>query len=90
MAIIEAMSCGVPVVTTLSGAIPEVTGDCAALCQPNDFVSLFHAIRELVLDESKRAELGVRAREHALHRFTLGQFAENLAKAYAPLIKVRA
>jgi glycosyltransferase involved in cell wall biosynthesis len=89
MAIIEAMACGVPVVTTLSGAIPEVTGDNAVLCQPNDFVSLFHAIRELALDERRRAELGARAREHAVSRFTLEQFAENLGSAFASLAKVR-
>ncbi len=90
MAIIEAMACGVPVVTTLSGAIPEVTGDNAVLCQPNDFVSLFEAIRDLALNPEKRAELGARARAHALRRFTLEQFAANLANAYAPLVKVHA
>ncbi len=87
MAIIEAMACGVPVVTTLSGAIPEVTGDNAILCQPNDFVSLYHAIRGLVIDEKRRADLGAQAREHALSRFTLEQFAENLGAAFAPLAK---
>jgi glycosyltransferase involved in cell wall biosynthesis len=88
MAIIEAMACGVPVITTLSGAIPEVTGDHAVLCQPNDFVSLFHAIRDLALDDVKRADLGASAREHALQRFTLERFARNLSEAYAPLLKV--
>jgi glycosyltransferase involved in cell wall biosynthesis len=89
MAIIEAMSCGVPVVTTLSGAIPEVTGDNAVLCQPNDFVSLYQAIRDLAINSGRRAELAARAREHALSRFTLVQIAANLVDAFAPLSKVR-
>jgi glycosyltransferase involved in cell wall biosynthesis len=90
MAIIEAMACGVPVVTTLSGAIPEMTDDNAVLCQPNDFVSLFEAIRQLALDKEERVELSARGREHALRRFTLERFAASLADAYAPLVKVHA
>ncbi len=89
MAIIEAMSCGVPVVTTLSGAIPEVTGDCAALCQPNDFVSLYQAIKDLALNPEKRRAMGEASRKHALTRFTLEGFAKNLAAIYAPLVKAR-
>jgi glycosyltransferase involved in cell wall biosynthesis len=83
------MSCGVPVVTTLSGAIPEVTGDHAVLCQPNDFVSLYHAIRDLATNPERRVELGARSREHALSRFTLEQFASNLAEAFSPRARVR-
>jgi len=90
MSIIEAMACGTPVVTTMSGAIPEITGDCAMLCQPNDFVSLYEAIRELALDPNRRTAIGAAAREHALARFTLDAFAQNLSAAYARLTPVRA
>jgi glycosyltransferase involved in cell wall biosynthesis len=87
MAIIEAMACGTPVVTTLSGAIPEITDDKAVLCQPNDFVSLYQAVRELALDADKRIAMGAAARQHALDRFTLEGFAKNLAAIYGPLMK---
>jgi glycosyltransferase involved in cell wall biosynthesis len=40
MSLIEAMACGVPVITTHTGAVPEIVEDAAVLCQPNDFVSL--------------------------------------------------
>ncbi len=90
MAIIEAMACGMPVVTTMSGAIPEITGDKAMLCQPNDFVSLYQSVRELALDSARRKAMGEAARAHALARFTLEGFAKNLATTYSPLIKVPA
>jgi len=89
MSIIEAMSCGTPVVTTLSGAIPEITGDTAALCQPNDFVSLYERIRDLAVNPEKRAAMGISAREHAVARFTLEDFAKNLAAVYGRLAKAR-
>jgi starch synthase len=90
MSIIEAMSCGTPVVTTLSGAIPEIAGNAAALCQPNDFMSLYESIRDLALNPEKRAALGKSARERALSRFSLEEFAKNLAAVYARLAPVRA
>ncbi len=89
MSIIEAMSCGTPVVTTLSGAIPEIAGNAAALCQPNDFMSLYESIRDLTLNPEKRAALGKSARERTLSRFSLEEFAKNLAAVYARLAPVR-
>ncbi len=90
MSIIEAMSCGTPVVTTLSGAIPEITGDTAALCQPNDFVSLYEKIRELALNPDRRVAMAKAARARALSRFTLEGFSKNLAAVYARLAPARA
>jgi glycosyltransferase involved in cell wall biosynthesis len=90
MSILEAMSCGTPVVTTMSGAIPEIVGDVAALCQPNDFMSLYEAIRSLALDPQKRAAMGKRGREYALARFSLGEFSRKLAAVYARVAPVRA
>ena len=49
MSLIEAMACGLPIVTTYSGAIPEIVDKSAILCQPNDFCSLYESIRSLIL-----------------------------------------
>lgn len=89
MSIIEAMSCGVPVVTTWSGAIPEMTDDAAVLCQPNDFLSLYEALRGLMVKPESRAELGTRGRRLALERYQLQDFADRLARVYHELVSGR-
>jgi len=86
MSLIEALACGVPVITTLSGAIPEIVEDAAVLCQPNDFVSLYEALKALLLDPARRAELSVQGREHALERFALPRYATALAGMYEDLL----
>ena len=85
MALIEAMACGVPVITTYSGAIPEVVEDAAVLCQPNDFVSIYDALKALMLDPARCAELAARGRARAEARFTLAQYANALSDVYAEL-----
>lgn len=86
MAIIEAMATGTPVVSTLSGAIPEITGGAAMLCQPNDFVSLYEALKELMIEPAKRRELSARGRDRALERFSLEGYAEALSSVYADVL----
>lgn len=86
MSIIEALSCGVPVVTTWSGAIPEIVEDAAILCQPNDFVSLHAALKVLMTIPERRAELAHRGRELAGRRFRLQPFADHLSEVYDRLL----
>lgn len=45
MALIEAMACGLPIVTTNIGAIPEVVNDSAVLCEPE-----YNSIRSKILE----------------------------------------
>lgn len=71
MALIEAMACGIPVVSTLSGAIPEVVGDAGLLCQPNDFLSLADCIGRLRDDPVLRQSLGAAGRLHAETHFCI-------------------
>jgi len=87
MALLEAMACGVPCVTTYSGAIPEVAGDAAVLCAPADFVSLRDAIRGLIVEPERRAVLGAAGRARVLARYTLAHLANGLAGVYAGLLE---
>ena len=47
MALIEAMACGIPIITTKTGAIPEVVGNAAILCEP-EYNSMRSKLIELI------------------------------------------
>ncbi len=85
MSLIEAMACGKPVVASRSGAIDEVANGSAALCQPNDFFTLFEALKPLVLSPERREDLGARGRKRVLERFDLAKHASQLSDVYGSL-----
>lgn len=63
--VLEAMRCGVPVVTTNVSSMPEVAGDAALLVDPDDTIGLAAAMVRLVDTPSFAEELARRARERA-------------------------
>jgi glycosyltransferase involved in cell wall biosynthesis len=70
---IEAMACGVALVATTGGALPEVVGEdgvTGLLVPPNDPGALAGAIGRLLDDEELRSRLGTAGRERVLGRFT--------------------
>lgn len=72
LAVLEAMSCGRPVVTTDIEAAREIAMDADVLvrCPVGAPASLASAVAELWEDPSRRLELGARAREHVLTHFS--------------------
>ena len=67
------MACGVPVVATTGGALPEVVGrdgDTALLVPPADPGRLAGAIGRLLGDLSLRARIGAAGRRRVMERFT--------------------
>jgi glycosyltransferase involved in cell wall biosynthesis len=86
---IEAMACGVPVVTTTGGALPEVVGadgETAALVPPDDPLALAEAIGRLLDDPGARRRLGEAGRARVLRRFTWRVTAEGTAACYRALL----
>ncbi len=77
----EAMACGVPVVATTGGALPEVVGpdgECARTVDPGDPSQLAAMLIEVLGDEQQRARLGEQGRQRVLQRFTWRSHAEGL------------
>ncbi len=67
-AILEAMACGRPVVSTDVGGVAEMTGEAALLAPPGDARALADAVLALAADPARAAALGRagRARAEAL------------------------
>lgn len=58
--ILEAMACGCPVVTSKVSAMPEIAGDAAILCDPNDPSSIAWAIDEAYRGSARLRDAGLR------------------------------
>ncbi|HEY8259120.1 MAG TPA: glycosyltransferase family 1 protein [Gemmatimonadales bacterium] len=55
--VLEAMSCGTPVITTNVSSMPEVAGDAAILVAPDDVAGLASALVRAAADHTLRADL---------------------------------
>jgi len=65
----EAMACGVPVVSTDGGALPEVVGDAGVVVPAKSVEALAEAISALLENPQRREELATRGRERILEQF---------------------
>lgn len=65
MAVVEAMARGCPTVLARATALPETGGDAAAYFEPRDEADIARAIREVVDDPARRAELIERGERRA-------------------------
>jgi glycosyltransferase involved in cell wall biosynthesis len=82
---VEAMACGVPLVTTTGGALPEVVGEdgvTALLVTPNDPGELAGAIERVLAEPELAGRLSVAARKRVLDRFTWRACATATAEHY--------
>ncbi|MEV7181835.1 glycosyltransferase family 4 protein [Kitasatospora sp. NPDC093679] len=62
----EAMRAGVPVVSTAVGGVPELVGDAAVLVPYGDAAALAGAVRALIGDPQRRADLAEAGRQQQL------------------------
>ncbi len=71
LAALEAMSCGVPVVVSDIGGLPElvVDGESGFLCELGDIEAFTTAVRRMLDDEDLLATLAVSARARAVEHF---------------------
>ncbi len=89
---IEAMSCGVAVVATTGGALPEVVGrdgETGLLVPPDDPGALAGAIGRLLDDPALRARLGSAGRRRVVSTFTWQVTAAGTAACYEALLEGR-
>ena len=82
--LLEAMACGVPVVTSNVSAMPEVAGDAAMLVDPRDVDGLAGAIARLLRDDALRERLRAAGLARA-RKFPWEATARRTLDAYATL-----
>lgn len=86
--LVEAMTGSRAIITTLSGAIPEVVGEGAMLIPPDDYLALAGAIRRLLGDEELRRSLGEKARALALDRYDNRKSARQILSLYENILSL--
>ena len=79
--VLEAMSAGVPVVTTSVPAIREVAGDAAVLVSPGDADALADALAAVWDDEERRDAL-IAAGHHRAEQYTWERCVDGLVELY--------
>ena len=63
--VVEAMACGVPVITSKVTSLPEIMGDAGILVNPNDIDSLSSALIRVLVDSELRNAMRQKSLERA-------------------------
>ncbi len=82
----EAMACGVPVISTTGGALPEVVGEAGLLVPPADPDALSKAIITLLDNPQRARNLGEAGFKRVHTHFTWKKAAEKTVKVYRETI----
>jgi len=78
---LEAMQCGLPVVTSNTSSLPEVVGEAGILIDPKDGTALSQQMLNLYQNESLRAELSIKSVKQA-EKFSWNNFVEQTIYGY--------
>ena len=82
---LEAMACGVPVLTSGEASLPEVTGDSAVIVDAYSVKSIAEGLGRIYSDRNLRERLSREGSERA-EKFTWEKSAEILYKVYRELL----
>lgn len=84
--LVEAMACGVPVVGSTCGEIPNVIDRAGLIFPEEDVAALRQALIRLMRDDALRADLAERGRARVLANYTQAQVAQETWEIYRELI----
>jgi glycosyltransferase involved in cell wall biosynthesis len=85
---VEAMSCGVPVLASRRGSLPEVVGDAGLFFEPDDPLAIAACVLSLLRDPARRARLAANARGRA-REFSWERAAELAERSFRRCVEDR-
>ena len=83
--LLEAMACGVPVVSSNASCLPEVVGEAGRLLSPHDETGWTTTVHKLLLDGRERGRMVANGFRQA-HQFTWKKAARQLIEIYQGLL----
>jgi len=81
---LEAMSCGIPVISSKTSSMPEVVGDAGILLSPNDKKSWIKNINNVLSDKKLQKQMSEKSLERAKY-FSWEKCAKQTLKVYERL-----
>ena len=78
----EAMSCGVPVISSDGGALPEVVGDAGIVVPARDEQDLANAVNSIISDNKRLNEMAEAGIDRVEKLFNWGKAVKDLVKVY--------
>jgi glycosyltransferase involved in cell wall biosynthesis len=85
--LVDAMACGVPVVGSTCGEIPNVIGDAGLIFPEGDATALRAQLQRLHGDATLRRDLAQRGRQRVLDHFTQAQIAQKTYEVYHSVLR---
>jgi glycosyltransferase involved in cell wall biosynthesis len=86
---LEAFSCGIPVIGTNVGGIPDlvINGHTGILVPPENSQAIAEGVNSLIENPAKLAEMAKECREYFLKGFTIEQEVAKIENLYESLYK---
>ena len=79
--LLEAMACGVPIVTSNTSSMPEIVKDAAVFCDPYNANSIAEAIEKVIANPSLQEDLRLKGKER-VQQFSCLHNAQQTLKVY--------
>ena len=87
-AAIEAMACGIPLISSSGGALPEVIKGTGIIIPPKNVKEIYKAVNFLLSSPHKAKELAEKGLQRANEKFSWTAIAKKLEKVYFKEIEI--